>query len=175
MGRYHWRLFNRAIVHTKMLCRKSLLRVSIRWFSHINQKFYNTSHLNHQTWKYWSRKHLTIFVCKTPAQTLEDLRNRIIETCDTTRNTLRIFAHVRSSNRKRTEAFIEAGVVNFTIFLNSHYPVFLSVFVTLLLEIHIHSSDSVNVIKLPGSIILDTQKVGNKVFLKWKQLMMLVW
>lgn len=56
-------------------------------------------------------------VYTTPVNTVEELRNRIITSCDTIRNTPGIFQRVRDNMRRRAEACILAGGGHFQQFI----------------------------------------------------------
>jgi hypothetical protein len=56
-------------------------------------------------------------VYKTPVNTLEDLRERIVASCETIRNTPGIFERVRNSMRKRAEACLLSEGSHFQQFL----------------------------------------------------------
>lgn len=53
--------------------------------------------------------HIKSLVYTTPVNTLDDLRNRILDAFETIRNTPRVFENVRASMRRRAEACIRVG------------------------------------------------------------------
>lgn len=61
--------------------------------------------------------HLKTLVYKTPVNTLEDLRERIVASCETIRNTPGIFQRVRNSMRRRAEACLLSEGGHFQQFL----------------------------------------------------------
>lgn len=61
--------------------------------------------------------HLKSLVYTTPVETVEELRNRIMASCNTIRNTPGIFERVRQSLRRRLEACVTVGGGHFEQFL----------------------------------------------------------
>lgn len=114
----HWFMHDGAPAHFSILAREYLnTTYQNRWIGRGGPQFWppRSPDLNSLDFYFWG--HLKSLVYSTPIETLEQLRNRIIEGCETIRNIPRIFERVRQSMRRRAEACIEARGSHFHHFL----------------------------------------------------------
>lgn len=113
-----WFMHDGAPAHFSRLAREHLNRTyQNRWIGRGGPQFWppRSPDLNSLDFYLWG--HLKTLVYHTPIMTLEELRNRIIDGCETIRNTPGIFERVRNSMRRRAEACIEARGGHFQHFL----------------------------------------------------------
>lgn len=114
----HWFMHDGAPAHFSILAREYLNGAyQNRWIGRGGPQFWppRSPDLNSLDFYLWG--HLKALVYVTPIETEEQLRNRIIDGCETIRNTNGIFERVRRSMRRRAEACIEAGGGHFQHFL----------------------------------------------------------
>lgn len=113
-----WYMHDGAPAHFSILAREHLNRAyPNRWIGRGGPQFWppRSPELNSLDFYLWG--HLKTLVYGTPVETLEQLRNRIIDGCETIRNTPGIFDRVRRSMRRRAEACIEMGGGHFQHYL----------------------------------------------------------
>lgn len=113
-----WFMHDGAPAHFSILAREHLNAVyQNHWIGRGGPQFWPPRSPDLNSLDYYLWGHLKTLVYNTPVPTLEELRNRITEGCDTIRNTPGIFERVRRSMRRRTEACIEMEGGHFQHFL----------------------------------------------------------
>lgn len=105
-----WLMHDGAPPHFSLVARQYLdQNYAARWIGRAGPQSWppRSPDMNPLDFFVWG--HLKSLVYKTPIQNVEDLRNRIQESCAIIRNTLGIFERVRQSMLRRTNACIEVG------------------------------------------------------------------
>lgn len=105
-----WFMHDGAPPHFRLVAREYLdNEYAARWIGRAGPRQWppRSPDLNPLDFFLWG--HLKSLVYKTPVQNVEDLKNRIQESCDTIRNTPGIFERVRGSMIRRLNSCIEVG------------------------------------------------------------------
>lgn len=113
-----WYMHDGAPVHFSVIVRDHLHVVyPNRWIGRGGPQQWpaRSPDLNNLYFFLWG--HLKTLVYKTPINTLEDLRERIVASCETIRNTPGIFERVRNSMRRWAEACLLSEGGHFQQFL----------------------------------------------------------
>lgn len=105
-----WFMHDGAPAHFSVLAREYLNQnFNNRWIGRGGTESWPARSPDLNSLDYFLWGHLKTLVYSQPIQTEEELRNRIIVSCEAIRNTPGIFQRVRESMRKRAEACILAG------------------------------------------------------------------
>lgn len=109
-----WFMHDGAPAHFSALAREYLNQnYNNRWIGRGGPQAWPPRSPDLNSLDYFLWGHLKTLVYSTPIHTEEQLRNRIIVSCETIRNSPGIFQRVRESMRKRAEACIFAGGSHF--------------------------------------------------------------